>query len=174
MPEARYMHEVVIAKGRTSSWTLFVAGGKKSPRSWENNLWSLDLLPYFKTGLKTTNAEGKTVDMTSEWQTCAPMQSSRSNFAMIALKNFIYVYGGVSGAGSGETVHHPQLSAIVIERYVIAGNNWETVQVSSVPTFAAFSWCQMGDTSEIAIVGGTNGEIMSDETNVVDLATGTV
>jgi hypothetical protein len=30
----------------------------------------------------------------------------------------------------------------------------------------------MGDTAEIAIVGGTNGEIMSDETNVIDLSTG--
>ena len=174
MPEPRYMHQAVIAKGRTGSWSLFVAGGKKSPRSWENNMWCLDLLPYFKTGLKKTNAEGKTVDLTSEWQVCASMQSARSNFAMIALRNFIYVYGGISGSGTGENLHHPVLSAVVIERYVIAGDNWETVQVSSVPCLAAFSWCQMGDSAEIAIVGGTNGDIMSDETNVIDLSTGTV
>jgi len=174
MPEPRYMHEAVIAKGRTGSWSLFVAGGKKSPRNWNDNMWCLDLLPYFRTGLKKTNQDGTTTNLTSEWQSMAPMQSARSNFAMIAMKNFIYVYGGISGAGTGESLHVPTLSAVVIERYVIAGNNWETVQVNSVPKFAAFSWCQMGDSSEIAIVGGTNGDIMSDETNVIDLATGTV
>jgi len=97
------------------------------------------------------------------------MQTPRSNFAMIALRNYVYVYGGVSGTETGERSHVPVLSSIVIERYLIAGDSWETVQVSSVPKLAAFSWCQLGDSQEIAVVGGTTGEIMSEETNIIDL-----
>jgi len=147
MPEARYMHQAVIAKGKTGSWTLFVAGGKSSPRTWHDTVWSLDLLPYFKTGLKRTKEDGTTENLTSEWQTCASMQSARSNFAMIALRNYIYVYGGVSGAGASDRPHAPVLSSVVIERYLIAGDSWETIQVSAVTKLAAFSWCQMGDTA---------------------------
>lgn len=175
LPEPRYMHEAVIAKGRTGSWSLFVAGGKSSPRTWHNTMWSLDLLPYFKTGLKRTNEDGTTENLTSEWQECAQMQSARSNFAMIALRNYIYVYGGISGSGTGSQSHHPILSEVVIERYLIAGDSWETVQVNMAPKLAAFSWCRMGgDSAQIAVVGGTNGDIMSDETCVIDLQEGTV
>jgi len=46
---------------------------------------------------------------------------------MIALKNYIYAYGGISGAGSGAESHHPVLSEVVVERYLIAGNCWEAV-----------------------------------------------
>lgn len=42
------------------------------------------------------------------------------------------------------------------------------------PSLAAFSWCQLGDTAQIAIVGGTDGDIMSDETYIIDLQAGTV
>jgi len=48
MPAVRFMHQAVIAKGKTGSYTLFVAGGKSNPRAWESTVWSLDLLPYFK------------------------------------------------------------------------------------------------------------------------------
>ena len=75
------------------------------------------------------------------------MQTARSNFAMIALKNYIYVYGGISGAGDGGRAHEPNISSIAIERYLIAGDSWDSVHVSAVPKLAAFSWCQMGDTS---------------------------
>ena len=95
LPAPRYMHQAIIAKGRTGSWTLFVAGGKSNASSWHDTVWSLDLLPYFKTGLKRTTQDGTTEALTSEWQTCAPMQSARSNFAMIGLRNYIYVYGGI-------------------------------------------------------------------------------
>lgn len=54
MLEPRFMHQSVIVKGRTGSWQLVVAGGKSHARSWHNTVWSLDLLPYFKTGLKKT------------------------------------------------------------------------------------------------------------------------
>jgi len=67
LPEPRFMHQAVIAKSRTGSWSLFVAGGKSTPRTWHNTMWSLDLLPYFKTGLKRTNEDGTTESLTSEW-----------------------------------------------------------------------------------------------------------
>ncbi len=99
LPEARFMHQTVIAKSKTGSWSLFVAGGKSEVRNWHNTMWSLDLLPYFKTGLKVTKEDGTTSALTSDWQTMAPMQSARSNFALLALRNYIYAYGGISGAG---------------------------------------------------------------------------
>ena len=36
MPEPRYMHQAVIAKSKTGSWSLFVAGGKSSARTWHD------------------------------------------------------------------------------------------------------------------------------------------
>ena len=102
------------------------------------------------------------------------MQSARSNFALIGLRNYIYAYGGISGAKTGDQAHHPVLSEVLIERYLIAGNSWEQVAVNTAPKLAAFSWCQMGDTTQIAVVGGTNGDIMSDETCVIDVQDGTV
>ena len=65
MPVARYMHQAVIAKGKTGSWTLFIAGGKSAPRNWSNSMWSFDLLPYFKTGVMKTNEDGTTEYLTS-------------------------------------------------------------------------------------------------------------
>lgn len=168
------MHQTVITKGKTGSWTLYVAGGKSTNVNWHNTMWSLDLLPYFKTGLKKTKEDGTVEALTSDWEVCKPMASARSNFAMIALKHFIYVYGGISGSGTADKSHHPVLAEATIECYTIASDSWETIKVAMAPRLAAFSWCQMGDTAQIAIVGGTNGSIMSDETHIVDLEAGQV
>ena len=102
------------------------------------------------------------------------MESARSNFAMISLRNYIYVYGGISGAGEGAQKHYPELATTSVERYTIASDSWEPITVNMAPRLGAFSWCQMGDTAQIAVVGGTNGGIMSDETYVIDLQAGTV
>ena len=137
----------MITKGKTGSWTLVVAGGKSSARSWENTVWSLDLLPYFRTGLRKTKEDGTTEALTSQWQVCAPMQSARSNFALIGLNNYLYAYGGISGAGQGEQAHHPVLANVNVECYTVASDSWTTITVNMAPKLAAFSWCQMGDTS---------------------------
>ena len=147
LPEKRFMHQTVIVKGKTGSWTLFVVGGKSDARNWHNTVWSLDLLPYFKTGVMRTNEDGTTERVTSQWQTCAPMECSRSSFAMIGLRNYIYVYGGISGAGTGEQSHFPQLVSATVECYTIANDSWETMTLNTAPKLAAFSWCQMGDTT---------------------------
>jgi len=67
LPEARFMHQAVITKGKTGSWNIVVAGGKSSGRTWENTVWSLDLLPYFRTGMRKTNEDGTTEAVTSQW-----------------------------------------------------------------------------------------------------------
>ena len=61
------MHQAVIIKGRTGSWNLIVAGGKNHARTWESTVWSLDLLPYFKSGLTKTNEDGTVEALTSSW-----------------------------------------------------------------------------------------------------------
>ena len=55
LPAPRFMHQAVIVRGQNNAWKLVVAGGKAHSRSWENTVWSLDLTPYFKTGLRRTN-----------------------------------------------------------------------------------------------------------------------
>ena len=103
------------------------------------------------------------------------MHSARSNFALIGLRNYMYAFGGISGTEQAEgQAHVPTLAQAIVERYTIASDSWETVTINSAPRLAAFSWCQMGDTAQIAIVGGTNGGIMSDETCIIDLQDGTV
>ena len=93
---------------------------------------------------------------------------------MIGLNNYVYVYGGISGSGEGEQAHHPVLASVNVERFTVAGDSWATETINMAPKLAAFSWCQMGDSSSIAIVGGTNGDIMTDETFVIDFTAGTV
>lgn len=174
LPFARYMHQSVIIKGKTGSWTLFVAGGKRDARSWIPDVQCLDLLPYFRTGIVKTTDQGRTEAVQSQWKDCAPMSAPRANFALIALKNMIYAYGGISGSDSGAKSHYPTLADPIVERYVVASDSWEAIAVNRAPRLAAFSWCQLGDTAEIAIVGGTDGNIMSDESFTVNLESGTL
>ena len=93
---------------------------------------------------------------------------------MIALNNFVYVYGGIQGAGEGDQSHYPMLATEVVEKYTVASDSWENLTIATAPRLAAFSWCQMGDTAQIVVVGGTNGDIMTDEMYVIDLQGGTV
>lgn len=75
------------------------------------------------------------------------MKNARSNFAMINLHNYLYVYGGIQGAGEGDEIHHPVLVSDVVEKYTIASDSWETIAINTAPKLAAFSWCQLGDTA---------------------------
>ena len=93
---------------------------------------------------------------------------------MIGLNNYIYAYGGISGCGQGAEAHHPVLASVNVECYTVPSDSWSTVTINMAPRLAAFSWCQMGDSSSIAVVGGTNGDIMSDETCIIDFQASTV
>ena len=96
------------------------------------------------------------------------MSTARANFAMIALQNFVYVYGGISGAGEGETAHHPVLADPIIERYTPQNDKWDTISISMAPSLAAFAWTQIEDEAKIVILGGTNGDIMTEDFYIID------
>jgi hypothetical protein len=117
-----------------------VVGGKSENRSWLSSVESLDLLPYFKTGVMKKNEDGSVEKMTSSWTKCKDMHSARSNFALIALQNYVYVYGGISGAQEGERSHYPALADPVIERYTPQNDNWDEIIIAMAPKLAAFSW----------------------------------
>lgn len=152
-----------------------VFGGKESRRNWTNSVISLDLKPYFKQGLTKTNEDGTTTLVESSWKDLAPMLSARANFAILALKNIIYVYGGISGADSQPgREKYPTLANPPIERYTIASNSWESFTISMVTPLAAFSWCRVGETAQIAILGGTNGEILTEDFFIIDFEAETV
>ena len=102
------------------------------------------------------------------------MACARSNFAMVPLSNFVYVYGGISGAGEGSQSHHPNLATEVIERYTIKADKWEVMQIAAAPRLAAFSWSRLNtkpghaDEAKIVVLGGTNGDIATEEFMIID------
>lgn len=167
---ARYMHQSAVIKGgKNNSWNLLIVGGKAGSRSWLNSVEMLDLSPYFRPGQVKTASDGSTSAVQSEWIQCAPMQCARSNFALVALSNFVYAYGGISGSGDASNAHHPVLATEVIERYTIKADKWEAIKIASAPRIAAFSWTRLNtkpghaDEAKIVILGGTNGDIATEE-----------
>ena len=107
------------------------------------------------------------------------MECARSNFAMIALNNFVYVYGGISGAGVGDEAHYPMLAIETIERYTPKIDKWEPIRIATAPRLAAFAWTRLGEgkngeEAQIAILGGTNGEIATEEFMIIDFNKETV
>lgn len=61
------------------------------------------------------------------------MRSPRSNFALIALSNYVYVYGGISGASTGDAAHHPTIAMPLIERYMPQSDRWDTIEIKQAP-----------------------------------------
>ena len=161
---ARFFHQAVIIKVK-NSWTLFVAGGKTKER-WLASTEKLDLTPYFKKGL-TVLKDGIVEKFTSEWVEAKPMLSARSNFAMVVQKDSVYAIGGISDKDAMES-HRPVLSHPV-EMYNVNTDKWEQLSIANFSRLAAFSWTPLGDSSSVAILGGSNGNIMQDELIIVDL-----
>ena len=100
MPHPRFLHQAVLIK-HENNWQILVVGGKNlnsidNVDYWLNSVVMLDLLPYFKQDVKIKGENGVVKNLESEWKEMAPMLSARSNFAMVALNNFVYVYGGIS------------------------------------------------------------------------------
>jgi len=75
-----------------------VIGGKGERTNWLNSVESLELSSYFRP---VKGAPG------AEWKSCAPLNSARSNFAVLNLDNVVYVFGGIEGRGSGLNEHKP-------------------------------------------------------------------
>ena len=100
--------------------------------------------------------------VTSSWIECAPMKCARSNFAMVGLTNFVYVFGGISGCGEGAEAHHPVLAQQIIERYQPKADVWDPINIATAPSLAAFAWTRLGskpEDSKIVVFGGSNGDI---------------
>lgn len=112
--------------------------------------------------------------MSSSWEKCADMKSARANFALTALQHFVYVYGGISGHGDDDNSHHPTLANPIIERYTPQNDIWDTIVISQVPSLGAFAWTPLGDEGKIAILGGTNGDIITEEFMIIDFKLETV
>ena len=92
-----------------------VAGGKTKD-NWLKTADLLDLSPYLKKGLTVRDKNGMLVPLTSQWRSASPMCSPRANFAMIALKDYVYAIGGIE-AKDRQIAHKPVLSQHACERY---------------------------------------------------------
>lgn len=161
------MHQACLIKV-DHAWTLFIAGGK-TKESWLNTTELLDLSPYLRKGLTTKDRTGRVVPLTSQWRNGPPMKSKRANFAMVSFKDCVYVVGGIEGKDASEK-HRPVLSHHTCERYTTLSNKWESVTIANLPPLAAFSFTVKSD-HEIVILGGTNGQLMTDELITVDFTT---
>lgn len=123
----------------------------------------------------TKKVEGKVVKVESEWTNCESMKSARSNFAVLAMTQFIYVYGGIKGQrGAGEK-HKPQLVEHTVERYTIASDSWDIYEIPQAPKLAAFAWCRLTgeDKNSIVILGGSDGYLLTSDMWVIDFDAGT-
>jgi len=96
------------------------------------------------------------------------MTVKRSNFACVAMKTMVYVFGGIMGPGrpdSGEE-HHPSM-APPIERYMPIKNAWEVINIAQAPRLASFAWCKL-DEGKICILGGSDGCLLNSDMFIVD------
>jgi len=96
------------------------------------------------------------------------MKHARSNFAAIAIGGAAYVFGGISGSDG----HRPVLAKDVIERYISRDNKWEVFDIPQAPQLAAFSWT-FHDDGSIFVLGGTDGNLLSQDLHLIDFKAAT-
>lgn len=92
----RAFHQSVIVQNADGAQTLFAIGGKSERSTWETSVESLDLTPTLWPG-QSKQIGGKIVKNEADWQFKASMNCARSNFAVLPMFNFIYVFGGIQG-----------------------------------------------------------------------------
>jgi len=95
------------------------------------------------------------------------MNCARANFAHVVLDNCVYAFGGISGRGSGQAEHHPTLSSSIAEKYDPAADRWEAIEVQGALPLAAFGWTCL-DSNELLIFGGSDGDMLSENTWIID------
>lgn len=139
--------------------SLLVIGGKDTVESWLSTVEALDLSDY-------THFKGS---QSAQWKQCASMQKPRSNFAVLALDFYVYVFGGIRGKEDGGI--GPELNTITVERYMPQNDFWEEFKIPNFPYIAAFSWTPLSGENEgqIAILGGTDGCILMNELWIADV-----
>lgn len=92
------------------------------------------------------------------------MNTRRACFAHLVLDNKVYVFGGLAGNSTvKKQEHHPTMATVNAERYDPVTNVWENFEIPNIPALAAFAWTPLGKgSSEIIILGGTDGDVLQD------------
>jgi len=80
------------------------------------------LFPFLKKG---DDAKKAGYEVTG-WKSCAPMLHARSNFAAFRVKDYVYVFGGISGV-EGDFI--PKLAGDAVEMYTVSANDWTTIAI---------------------------------------------
>lgn len=100
------------------------------------------------------------------------MKSNRANFAWTVVDNMVYVFGGISDRGpSQEEAHVPQLVSDLCERYDPKLDKWETIKIENAFPLGAFGWTVLDSPEKIMIVGGTDGDMLQENTWMIDFKT---
>ena len=108
------------------------------------------------------------------WISLQSMKCERANFALTAIDNLVYVFGGISSRGEGKNQHRPFIANTVCEKYDPKLDKWETHEIKAAPPLAAFSWTLIppfdknGDSSKMLIMGGTDGDLIQEDQYLVD------
>jgi N-acetylneuraminic acid mutarotase len=103
------------------------------------------------------------------------MSNRRANFCHIVLDNMVYVFGGISGQSSEKNQEHvPKMPTINAEKYNPITNTWENIEIPNIPSLGAFAWTPKGkNSSEIIILGGTDGDVIQESMWTIDFKTKT-
>ena len=97
--------------------------------------------------------------MDIKWESLTNMHNQRANFAISQFDNFVYVYGGIQGAGQGKNKHVPQLVDTIVEKYDASKDVWDKIEIAGAPCLAAFAWCSIAK-GQIMVLGGTDGDLL--------------
>jgi len=82
----------------------------------------------------------------------------------------VYVFGGISGQSSEKNQEHlPKMPTITAEKYNPIANTWENIEIPDIQPLGAFAWTPKGkNSSEIIILGGTDGDVIQESMWTID------
>ena len=148
-------------------------GKQVSMCAYTDSVIALDLLFAFQPHLINKIKGAK--EMKFEWENCKNMNCRRANFCHLVLDNKVYVFGGIGGNSSEKNQEHiPKMPAVNAEKYDPVSNVWEKIEIPHIPSLGAFAWTPKGkDSSEIIILGGTDGDVLQESMWIIDFKTQT-
>jgi len=115
------------------------------------------------------NPSAENEDEFEGWKERTPMKKPRSSFASTVIGNKVFVWGGFSGKSDKEGGSHFPLMAFDIEEYNAFKDSWTVHALKTPMSLAAFGYAPISQNfDKIIIVGGTNGEELSDAVYTLD------
>jgi N-acetylneuraminic acid mutarotase len=81
---------------------------------------------------------------------------------------YIYVYGGTQSSAS----ERPTLTTNIFERYDSSANIWSNIVIEGAPNLSAFGWSEGATSSELFILGGSDGSILNESLYKIDFKQG--